>query len=226
MSNILVFSDTHLYLPFDQKKFNFLKKIINESDQVIINGDFFDGYMISFEDFVNSQWKKLFPLLKSKKAIYIYGNHDKRSFSDKRADQFSDIQIERYKLKTKNKVYIFEHGQKTRITPDITWKMNKKIFNAAIYLAHIVRQFMVSLFGKIFITLRFAHRNAKSKRRIAEMYKPQDNEIYIIGHNHFGEVDEKNHFAASGMILYGFAQYLMIDSSTAKIILHEEWYDR
>jgi len=226
MSNILVFSDTHLYLPFDQKKFNFLKKIINESDQVIINGDFFDGYMISFEDFVNSQWKKLFPLLKSKKAIYIYGNHDKRSFSDKRADQFSDIQIERYKLKTKNKVYIFEHGQKTRITPDITWKMNKKIFNAAIYLAHIVRQFMVSLFGKIFITLRFAHRNAKSKRRIAEMYKPQDNEIYIIGHNHFGEVDEKNHFAASGMILYGFAQYLMIDSSTAKITLHEKWYDR
>ncbi|KKP50689.1 MAG: hypothetical protein UR42_C0024G0015, partial [Candidatus Roizmanbacteria bacterium GW2011_GWA2_33_33] len=49
--NILVFSDTHLYLPFDGKKFNFLKKIISDSDQVIINGDFFDDYMISFDEF-------------------------------------------------------------------------------------------------------------------------------------------------------------------------------
>jgi len=61
--NILVFSDTHLYLPFDQKKFNFLKKIISESGQVIINGDFFDGYMNKFDEFCKSSWNKLFPLL-------------------------------------------------------------------------------------------------------------------------------------------------------------------
>ena len=221
---ILVFSDTHLCLPFDQKKFNYLKKIINSADRVIINGDFFDGYMISFVDFIKSPWNQLFPFLKSKKTVYIYGNHDKKTFSNKQVDLFSDIQVDRYKLKTKNKVYIFEHGQKIRITPDMVWKMNKKIFKTVIYLGHIFRQFMISLFGKIFITLRFAYRNVQSKRKIAEIYKPQDEEIYIIGHNHFGEIDEKNHFAASGMILYGFASYLTIEND--KIFLHEEWYDR
>ena len=96
--NILVFSDTHLYLPFDGKKFNFLKKIISDSDQVIINGDFFDDYMISFDEFIKSPWNQLFPLLKKKKAIYIFGNHDQEKFSDKRTEQFSDSQKIRYKL--------------------------------------------------------------------------------------------------------------------------------
>jgi len=221
--NILIFSDTHLYLPFDEKKYNFLKRIIEKSDRVIINGDFFDNYMTDFDKFVNSPWNKLFPLLKSKKSIYIYGNHDKRSFCDKRVDLFSDIQAERYKIKTQNKTFIFEHGQKTRVTPDTAWELSKEILHYGMCIGHFFRRLMVKTFGKTFITLRFAHRNVKSKRRITDMYKPQDNEIYIIGHNHFGEVDEKNHFAASGMILYGFASYLTIEND--KICLHEEWYE-
>lgn len=223
---ILVFSDTHLCLSFDQKKFAYLKKIISSADRVIINGDFFDGYMVKFKDFISSPWNQLFPLLKSKKAVYLYGNHDKKIFSDREVDRFSDIQVDRYKLKTKNKVFIFEHGQKIRITPDTAWKLSKEVLHYGMSIGHFIRRLMVKVFGKIFITLRFVHRNSKSKRKIAEMYKPQGDEIYIIGHNHYGEVDEKNHFAASGMILYGFAQYLIINTSTSKITLHEEWYDR
>ena len=52
------------------------------------------------------------------------------------------------------------------------------------------------------------------------------NEFIIVGHNHWAEVDAQNHFACCGAILYGFAQYLTIDSATTKITLHEEWYDR
>ena len=221
--NILIFSDTHLYLPFNEKKYNFLKKIIEKSDRVIINGDFFDDYMISFDDFLNSPWNGLFPLLKTKKTVYIYGNHDKRSFSDKRADLFSDIQAERYKIKTQDKTFIFEHGHKTRSTPDTTWKLSKEVLHYGMSIGHFLRNLMVKIFGKIFIVLRFSYRNAKSKRKILQMYKPQDNEIYIIGHNHFGEVDEKNHFAASGMTLYGYSQYLTIENN--KVLLHEEWYE-
>ena len=222
--NILIFSDTHLYLPFDEKKFNFLKKIIEKSDRIIINGDFFDGYMTDFDQFINSPWNKLFPLLKNKKTVYIYGNHDKRSFSDKRVELFSDIQAERYKIKTPNKTFIFEHGQKVRVTPDVLLKIsNKSLINFFVLFSHIIRNLLTKIFGKIFITLRLAYKNSISKRKIAEMYKPQNNEIYFIGHNHFGEVDEKNHFAASGMILYGFASYLTIEND--KILLHEEWYE-
>src|SRR3989339_1338248 len=149
--NILIFSDTHLYLPFDEKKYNFLKKIIEKSDQVIINGDFFDNYMISFDEFVNSSWNRLFPLLKSKKTIYIYGNHDKRSFSDKRVELFSDIQAERYKIKTSNKTFIFEHGQKTRATPDTMFKLSWKSMHYGMVVVHFIRNLFIKIFGKLAI---------------------------------------------------------------------------
>jgi len=222
--NILIFSDTHLYLPFDEKKYNFLKKIIEKSERVIINGDFFDNYMISFDEFINSPWNKLFPLLKSKKTIYIYGNHDKRSFSDKRVEFFSDIQAERYKIKTQNKTFIFEHGQKTRATPDTMFKLSWKSMHYGMVVVHFIRNLFIKIFGKLGVKIMFGHLNKGSKRKIKINYQPKNNEIYIIGHNHFGEIDEKNHFAASGMILYGFASYLTIEND--KIFLHEEWYDR
>ena len=221
--NILVFSDTHLYLPFDQKKFNFLKKIISESDQVIINGDFFDDYMISFDNFINSPWNQLFPLLKKKKAIYIYGNHDQQKFSDKRLNLFSDIQTSFYHLSSINYHLVFTHGQQFRKTADLfLTKSFKPFVSLVIRVAHICRQMMVNLFRRNFLRLRFAYRNIATKEKAIKTIK--ENEFIIIGHNHWAEVDEKNHFACCGAILYGFAQYLTIDSITGKIILHEEWY--
>jgi predicted phosphodiesterase len=219
---ILIFSDSHLYTPVDHKKLEFLKKIIKAADRVIINGDFYDSYMNTFEEFLNSQWKELFPLLKSKKAIYIYGNHDARKSSDKKADLFSEVQAERYKIKTGNKTFIFEHGHKTRVTADVSHNIPWKWLHRAIVIGHIGRQIMVSLLGKLFLRLRFSYRNKNSKRRIMEMYDPKEDEIYIIGHNHWGEIDVKNHFASTGAILYGYYQYLTIEDSVIK--LHEGWY--
>lgn len=225
--NILVFSDTHLYLPFDQKKFDFLKKIISESDHVIINGDFFDDYMISFSDFINSPWSQLFPLLKNKKAVYIFGNHDQEKFTDKRNGLFSIKQTYEYKAKINKKTFIFTHGQQFRKTADLSIK-NIASFMPLVTLimniAHKVRQIMVNIFGRNFLSLRFAYRNIATKEKAIGTIK--ENEFIIVGHNHWAEVDHEKHFACNGAILYGFAQYLTIDSSTAKITLHEEWYNR
>jgi len=221
---ILVFSDTHLYLPFDQKKFNFLKKIINSADQVIINGDFFDDYMISFEDFINSPWNQLFPILKEKKAIYIFGNHDQEKFSDKRFNMFSIKQAIKYRVKINNKTFVFVHGQQFRKTADLFIKeLFKPLVSLVIRIAHYKRQNLVNIFGRNFLKFRFAYRNVATKRKAIKTIK--NNEFIIVGHNHWAEIDEKNHFACCGAILYGYAQYLTIDSS-AKITLHEEWYDR
>ncbi|MEK7597875.1 MAG: metallophosphoesterase [Patescibacteria group bacterium] len=221
---ILVFSDTHLYLPFDKKKFNFLKKIVNESDQVIINGDFFDGYMNTFDKFVKSAWNQLFSLLKIKKTVYIYGNHDGKKSSDSQVNLFSEIQTERYKINIDNKIYIFEHGHKTRPTPDMLFKMSWRFKHYGIIFVHFIRNLFIKIFGKLAVKIMFGRLNSGAKRYIKRNYHLKNNDYYIIGHNHFGEVDEKNHFAASGMILYGFAQYLTIDSISGKITLHEEWY--
>ncbi|MEK7522571.1 MAG: metallophosphoesterase [Patescibacteria group bacterium] len=221
--NILVFSDTHLYLPFDIKKFNFLKKIIIGSDQVIINGDFFDDYMINFEDFINSPWNQLFPLLKKKHAVYIFGNHDQEKFSDQRLNLFSDVQTSSYRLQVTSYKFIFTHGQQFRETPDLFIKRIFKPFvSLVVRIAHYKRQNLVNIFGRNFLKLRFAYRNIATKEKAIKTIK--NNEFIIVGHNHWAEVDEKNHFACCGAILYGFAQYLTIDSVSGKISLHEEWY--
>src|SRR3990170_7877882 len=102
---ILVFSDSHLTDKFEEKKFDFLKKIIRQSDLVIINGDFWDGYLTTFSRFISSDWNKLFPLLKSKKTIYIYGNHDRESYIDRNAKLFSDLQTHSYRLKLNGKSF-------------------------------------------------------------------------------------------------------------------------
>jgi len=220
---ILIFSDSHLYLPFDNNKFKFIKKIIASCDRVIINGDFFDSYMNKFDEFVNSPWNQLFPLLKARKTVYIYGNHDQRTSSDSRVALFSDIQAERYKIKTPNKTFIFEHGDKTRPTPDVMYtNLSFKIKHYGMVCVHFLRNILVRLFRNIAINILFKPRNKISKKIIKINYKPTSNEIYIIGHNHFGEVDEKNNFASTGAILYGYAQYLTIEND--QISLHEEWY--
>jgi predicted phosphodiesterase len=224
---ILVFSDTHLYLPFDQKKFDFLKKIISESDQVIINGDFFDDYMINFTDFINSPWKQLFSFLKNKQAVYIFGNHDQQKISDKRNNLFSIKQTYEYKTKINNITFIFTHGQQFRKTADLSIKNIANLMpvvNLVMNIAHFIRQMMVNIFGRNFLSLRFAYRNVATKEKAVKTIK--NNEFIIVGHNHWAEVDEEKSFACNGAILYGFAQYLIIDSVTAKITLHEEWYNR
>lgn len=222
---ILVFSDTHLYLPFDQKKFDFLKKIINSADRIIINGDFFDDYMISFEDFINSPWNQLFSILKQKKAVYIFGNHDLKKFSDKRTSLFSVVQNNIYKLTVNNQQFVFTHGQQFRKTPDLFFKNIsniKPLATLVVRITHTFRQLMTNIFGRIFLKLRFAYRNAFKEKALKTIKTDQ---FIIVGHNHWGGIDEKNHFACCGAILYGYAQYLIIDSS-AKVTLHEEWYDR
>lgn len=223
---ILVISDTHLYSPFNQKKFNFLKKIISGSDKVIINGDFFDSYINTFDEFIKSPWKQLFPLLKKKGAVYLFGNHDLKKVSGNRTGLFSVSQNNRYEMTLSGKKFLFEHGHLTRPTLDVRFHFSWQVKHYGMLVGHIFRNLLVKIFGKLAVRILFGHLNAGSKEYIKNTYKPKDNEFFIIGHNHFGEIDEKNRFAASGMILYGFAQYLTIDSLTAKISLHEEWYNR
>jgi UDP-2,3-diacylglucosamine pyrophosphatase LpxH len=115
----LIFSDTHLSLPFEEKKYNFMRGIIEPADRVIINGDFWEGHLIKFEQFIHSPWKNLFPLLKQKNTIYIYGNHDEELMTDKRVQLFSDEQFDKYEIQLKRKKLIVEHGDRLAYLPHL-----------------------------------------------------------------------------------------------------------
>lgn len=216
---ILVFSDTHLTHRFDEKKFRFLKKIISSVDKVIIAGDFWDGYQTSFDKFVTSQWKNLFPLLKKKKTVYCFGNHDKKEFADHRFKSFSTTQTYQYRQKIGKKTYVFEHGNRLFVSVDMIIN-NKLIISILTFLAH---RMLAPLFYKLNSNpLKIIDKNGTIKIQKAIKSEIKKNEYYVCGHMH--EKIVNSFYANSGFIDYGIGQYLIIENSIPRLM--EERYDK
>lgn len=222
---IIVFSDTHLHKRLDKSKFNFLKKIILKADKVIIAGDFWESTIMSFDEFISSPWKDLFPLLKNKNTVYVYGNHDKKTSSDKRVSLFSILQTEQYTFVENGKTFIVEHGDKLsskiaqlKIVQPIRSLFYTKFF---IFLIHTKTENLLTiLFGKQVLQILFKFYNNKIKKTISKKYK---NSILICGHTHAAEIDLKHNFVNTGIIRHGFGQYVEINNG--KISLKQEKYN-
>lgn len=216
---ILLFSDTHLTDIFDKKKFIFLKKIILSADKVIILGDFWDGYQTTFDKFINSNWKELFPVLKKKKTVYCYGNHDKKEYADKRLSLFSTIQTKQYRQKIGNRTFVFEHGD--RLYQSLDMKINSRpIIRILTFIAHRI---LGNVFFKTGINpfkLIFKKESINIQKKIEQERK--NNEFYCCGHIH--EAMVKKFYANPGYIDYGNGQYLIINNG--KIKLMKELYEK
>jgi len=213
----LIVSDIHLSHIFDKKKFLFLEKLFSSCDRIILNGDFWDGYITTFDRFIDSPWKNLFPLLKNKGAIYLFGNHDQEQFSDKRTSLFSIEQKDSYQLKTKKTIYHIEHGHILCPAIDGLYPLSRK----SLY-------YFNKIFQKIehmLILMKSPHNffmklgNLKIKKRLRNIQFPY---WYLCGHTHYAEIDKQNKFCNSGFIQYGKASYLIADSSG--LSLRIEWY--
>lgn len=209
----LIFSDTHLSLPFEEKKYNFMRGIIQPADHVIINGDFWDGFFINFSQFLDSPWKNLFPLLKQKNTIYIHGNHDEKDMMDSRTKIFSDLQTDRVDLQIKDKNLIIEHGHRLAFMKNLD---NKFIAHRAVSLEKL----MVRRIGSRFHKAVGGRLNKKIKRALKKELTEKD--IYICGHTHYAEMDQPQRFVNSGIVDYGLGQYLILNND--HIISKEEWY--
>lgn len=208
---VLVFSDTHLSETFEETKYQYLERIIAAANQVIINGDFWDGAVIKFDAFLQSDWKKLFPLLKKKKAIYIYGNHDKKVWSDKRVNLFSVKQLDRYLLESGDKKFVVEHGH--RFAP-VTGRPNDDPMDLA-FLEHVFALVIFVIMKTGFYQTLFKHFNNNLKRSIAKEAKP--GEIYVCGHTHCQEFDPDHHLIDTGINTYGYGQYIYIEDGEVTV---------
>lgn len=206
---ILVFSDSHLKIPFEPKKYEFLVSIISQADHVIINGDFWDGYFLTFDQFINSPWKQLFPLLKEKKTVYVYGNHDSSAFTDSRVNLFSDIQTMRHELENGGKTFIFEHGNRLYRTPDERIK-SKKVLKFNSNLMNTLEKRIIRRLGPKNLMKLLKGKNNSIKKKLAKELKPH--EYFVCGHTHCAEYDPEKRFVNSGFIKHGIAQYLFIEN--------------
>ncbi|MEI6532960.1 MAG: metallophosphoesterase family protein [Candidatus Roizmanbacteria bacterium] len=220
--NILIISDLHLSRHFDSRKFNLLKKLIGSVDHVIINGDFWEGYEITFEEFLKTNWKQLFPLLKSKKTVYIYGNHDPEDMEDNRVELFSDIQTRAYTLKVGEKELVFEHGNRLcplldeRFVWDFLPEKGQKIaHDLADSIQHILTRC-----GEPVVKFFFKRLNKRIIKKATHELKP--NQILVCGHTHCSQFTPEDNFINTGFFNFGYAQYLIIEGE--KLIPKNERY--
>jgi len=209
--NILVISDTHLSIPFEEKKFRFLSALINKYDQVIINGDFWEGFVISYDKFVLSPWKSLFPLLKKKNSIYIFGNHDLEKFGNGSFDAFSVKQTNGYRAQVNGHSFVFEHGH--RLLPLDVGGDSKKLSRSTKYMDK-VEKYMIKGFGAKYQKLLKSYNKKIKKKLVSEL---KESEYYVCGHTHCAEIDHKNRFINTGVIKHGLAQYLVIRNNVAHL---------
>ncbi|MCR4329861.1 MAG: metallophosphoesterase family protein [Candidatus Roizmanbacteria bacterium] len=212
---VLIFSDTHLYHSFDKKKYVFLRNIITKADRVVINGDFWDGYLTTFDRFVESKWKDLFPLLKKKQAIYLYGNHDKKTWSDERVKLFSVDQRESVVLDFGNYRLLIEHGDKIvhKIDALLPWLPRHAIFG---YLSDYFQRLGMLSMGEAFFAFWDSKNNEKMMKHAQNISK--QNEILVCGHTHLAQLAINKHFANSGIIRFGCGQYLLVENEEIKLI--------
>jgi predicted phosphodiesterase len=203
----LIFSDTHLTSQFDTIKFSFLVGLFKKYDQLIMNGDFWDGYEVRFSTFIQSQWKDLFPYMREK-TIYLYGNHDRREWT-KNPELFSREQHDSYILGVGKKELMIEHGHKISPSFDISYPK----------LSYVLSSFFSSRHFPFGRELR-GYENIQMKKYVKEHLT--QNQILVCGHSHIAENNKKQRYINTGLIDNGIATYLSVDEN--KLTFTSETY--
>lgn len=223
---IVVFSDTHLTKIFEPKKYRFLKKIIESSDQVIINGDFWDCWYTDFDRFIHSKWQTLFPLLRDKKAIYIYGNHDPMVKCNHGINLFSIHANDRYSFSSSGQFFVVNHGadlikgKRPWFEEAYYWILDRLNFNLIVklffWLIRLGEMITFKLFGLKIITKTAIAKNHNCL--IKQLHQEGDKDWWIIGDTHLAEIDNQNRFLNTGCIMHGHASYAVIENGTVTLI--------
>lgn len=209
---VLIFSDTHLTHRFDEKKFKFLERIISSSDKVIINGDFWDSSWTTFDKFINSGWSRLFPLLKERNAIYVYGNHDDIDQLDSaQINQFADKLVDNYTLALGVGKLFITHGH--LVVPHLN--SIHRFVKRYKFLEYIITpgiSFIVYIFGKYY--LRTFYRKMNNMMKEYARKNLDDKSILVCGHSHLIEKNIDNKFINLGCNIWGYRQYLIIEDGS------------
>lgn len=214
---ILVFGDTHLGKKIDKKKFDFIKEIIQQHDKVIINGDFWDAKKCAFEEFVRSGWSELFPLLKERDAVYLYGNHDPKVLCDEKVSFFSKTAKLQHEFTYGRHKYFITHGD----LYDKNCRRMQWLFNFNPKLDSII-EFPISLLGAFHMKMLkygydFGHWG-RFFNKIVKAEAQNKDEIFIVGHTHHPEEFLEKNYINQGFIEYGIATYVTINEAGCKLI--------
>lgn len=209
----VIISDTHLTSRVYRKKYNYLKSIIEGADKVIIAGDFWDGFLISFDKFLSSKWNLLFPLLLEKETIYLHGNHDRPEWCDERVSLFSVESGMSTTISSGDHSYFITHGH----TVFTSFEDKYPIVNRKIPLRIGSN---IDTVHKLFCGKRFLQKESNINSPMMEWVEKNldDKHILVTGHSHYPEINIEKRLLNSGFIGLGYGNYAVIEPSGPSII--------
>jgi predicted phosphodiesterase len=210
----LIFSDTHLTDQFEERKYHLLASLVEQADRVVINGDLWEGYVIDFDTFVSSKWNGLFPLLKQKKAVYLYGNHDKEEYCDARVSLFSVEQGDSFTFKSGAATFVCEHGHKQY--PMIDDYLPVKIPRWWQRFSSFLQATDMKFFGLYHRISKFRSLNEHIKKVSKGRF--DDRTFFLTGHTHSAELDHSTRFVNSGIIQFGIAEYVWVEDGKVELV--------
>jgi hypothetical protein len=193
--------------------------------KVIINGDFWDNWFTTFDQFIQSEWSRLFPLLLSKNTIYIHGQHDPKSACNPKVRQFSQTNLNQYRLTIESLRLELVHGHTLadgrrsvllNLYTDLIININQKSIRQPIFwLLHLFEIITIKILGpKFYFNNPFGNKSNQlmknSPIRAAKSW-------LICGDSHMPEIDSAQKYANSGCILRGHASYLIIENGTPQL---------
>jgi predicted phosphodiesterase len=209
----VIFSDSHLSSRVYRKKLAYLTQLIQSADRVIILGDFWDGFLTDFDGFIHSGWQRLFPLLKERQTIYLYGNHDRAQWSDERVNLFSVKQGLEYTLTMGDKQLYLTHGHTIFTSLEERYPaLNKSIplrVGSSIDIMHKL------VWGRFF--LRDGRPSNETGKRWVAQFLPES-QILVCGHRHYPELDSAHRFINTGFIGSGHGSYVLVEGESIKLV--------
>ncbi len=219
-TKVSILSDCHLGKMFDKNQFLQLKSIILSADQIVINGDFWFNEKTSFNEFMDSPWAALFPLLKRKNAIYLFGNHDMPAFSDERILLFCNQAGFQLKLTAGTVKLHVEHGHllvSNAVKKILRMFENKpKLFGKITSPFEIVNEIGLKHFNRKRGRLTRVMNLGYKKKRLTVS---SEDEYFVMGHTHVLELDEKRKYINLGRTHNGDFSYLTIYQNNAELIV-------
>lgn len=224
LNNYLVFSDTHFKKKADKKLLSALIALVRAHENIIILGDFWDKYFLSFEEFIENRiYFPLFDALKAKNTIYLFGNHDPRELMDDRVYKFCKELKYTHEMKVGNKLFHFEHGDILAGVYELPTIMEwLDVFRVKVLKIpeYQVAKIDFVIFG---IMEKFTNgRNLLGKKWNEIIYSKSKsldilkNKILVCGHTHYH--DEYDTYINIGANMYGYLQYMTIANGHAKLI--------
>jgi UDP-2,3-diacylglucosamine pyrophosphatase LpxH len=167
---------------------------------------------------VNSKWQLLFPLLKARDTVYVFGNHDRQEWTDQRVNQFSVCQRKGICIQNGTKHLLVTHGDAIiPVYEDFIPGRSLRFLCSRTWIR--LEAIGIRLVGK-----RFSRVGAATNATLKTFAKQRldEDEILVCGHSHLSEYDLDSNFINLGLHRQGLGQYLMVDDHAIELL--EETY--